>query len=182
MRQGKWCFSTSQTWRPPYVKCYLATGTRLIVSGIWMDICPLWSTLSLLPPSFQSKYDSHCDPNPIFQLKKYVVPTFSFFLWYLSRHILADPLVRVGHVLSFLTHQSDPSVKENFRHGVKGDLTRPVEKTIWETRLKSFKKRWRQKNGALCNLSAEDWQLVPHQPILKEIVSNNTQVTIKIVP
>ena len=90
--------------------------------------------------------------------------------------------MRVGHVLSFLTHQSDPSVKENFRHGVKGDLTRPVEKTIWETRLKSFKKRWRQKNGALCNLSAEDWQLVPHQPILKEIVSNNKQVTIKIVP
>ena len=87
--------------------------------------------------------------------------------------------MRVGHVLSFLTHQSDPSVKENFRHGVKGDLTRPVEKTIWETRLKSFKKRWRQKNGALCNLSAEDedWQ-----PILKEIVSNNKQVTIKIVP
>ena len=135
------------------------------------------------PPSpLRSKYDSHCDPNPIFQLKKYVVPTFSFFLWYLSRHILADPLVRVGHVLSFLIHQSDPSVKENFRHGVKGDLTRPVEKTIWETRLKSFKKRWRQKNGALCNLSAEDWQFVPHQPILKEIVSNNTQVTIKIVP
>ena len=65
---------------------------------------------------------------------------------------------------------------ENLRHGVKGDLTRPVEKTIWETRLKSFKKRWRQKNGALCNLSAEgeDWQ-----PIL---VSNNTQVTIKFVP
>ena len=45
MRQGRWCFLTSLTWRAPYVKCYLATGTRLIVNGIWMDICPLWSTL-----------------------------------------------------------------------------------------------------------------------------------------
>ena len=100
------------------------------MNGHW----PLWSTLSLSP--FQSKYDSHFDPNPICQHK--YSPLSPLLIWDVFRGVLD---MFWAFLLIKLTRQS---VVENFRHLMKGDLNAPAKKRIRGEMCWKKVKKWGQ--------------------------------------